>query len=266
NTITREFEQFELLKSNNTTFCHVMSNLRGKTLVCRCNGFHASIHHKYKQERDHRIHIGDIWTILEKTSKFKLIFFIKARMVDTKWCYINIFNRILWLVCFISIICTAYSIKKLVCVDYEECNDELSSLSFNLLYVLGFQKKILNVKESLEGLMYLGFQKIPRHLHFWSRNIDTCLTYVITSNHKVTVLHRLGKHTAFSCATHSIQSRSKFLILNGNIIQEHAVLRSNKQIRLLTSCSYCKAKPSPNPIAINVRLVCTHKAVGGTAL
>ncbi|KYM76850.1 hypothetical protein ALC53_12739 [Atta colombica] len=115
-----------------------------------------------------------------------------------------------------------------------------------------YDKLVLNIKHSNNMLI--------------DTRSNTCLTYVITSDHKVTVLHRLGKHAAFSRATHSIQSRFKFLILNGNIIQEHTVLHSNKQIRLLTSCSYREAKPSPNPIAINVRLVCTHKAVGGTAL
>ncbi|KYQ56507.1 hypothetical protein ALC60_04584 [Trachymyrmex zeteki] len=144
-------------------------------------------------------------------------------------------------VCYTCSIMGIYRIKKFVCVDYEEFDNKLSSLSLNLL--LGFQGNTIYFNE-----------------------VNTCLTYVITSDHKVTVLHRLGEHAAFSRATHSIQSRFKFLILNGNIIQEHAVLHSNKQIRLLTSCSYREAKPSPNPIAINVRLVCTHKAVGGTAL
>lgn len=66
-------------------------------------------------------------------------------------------------------------------------------------------------------------------------------TYVITSNHEVTVLHRFGKHAAFSCTAHSIQSRFKFLIFNSNIIQEHAVLRSNEQIGLFTGRSYREA-------------------------
>jgi len=69
---------------------------------------------------------------------------------------------------------------------------------------------------------------------------NICLTYIITSDHKVTILHRFGEHAASSCTTHSIQSRFEFFIFNGDIIQEHTVLCSDKQIHLLTSRSYCK--------------------------
>ncbi|KAL0099167.1 hypothetical protein PUN28_020027 [Cardiocondyla obscurior] len=75
-------------------------------------------------------------------------------MIDIKWYYVNTFSHGLWLALFASIICiacsvvTVYRIKKFIHVNYEECDDELSSLSFNLLHVLGFQ----------------GFQKIPRSL------------------------------------------------------------------------------------------------------
>lgn len=55
------------------------------------------------------------------------------------------------------------------------------------------------------------------------------------------VLHGFSEHAAFSRAAHSIQNRFKFFILNSNIIQKHGVLRSNKQMRLFTGRSYCKA-------------------------
>ncbi|KAM0734686.1 Glutamate receptor ionotropic, kainate glr-3 [Formica fusca] len=75
--------------------------------------------------------------------------------IVTRWWYINIFSHGLWLASLISVICIAFSIvgiyriKKLIYVNYKECNDELSSLSFSFLYVLG-------------GMTGQGFEKIPR--------------------------------------------------------------------------------------------------------
>ncbi|KMQ90753.1 glutamate receptor delta-2 subunit-like protein [Lasius niger] len=60
----------------------------------------------------------------------------------------------LWLASLISVICIAlsimgiYRVKKLIYVNYKEFNDELSTLSFNFLYVLG-------------GMTGQGFEKIP---------------------------------------------------------------------------------------------------------
>ncbi|GAB1862256.1 hypothetical protein CAJAP_03335 [Camponotus japonicus] len=82
--------------------------------------------------------------------------FVKSEgAIVTKWWYINVFSHNLWLASLISVICIAFSImgiyrvKKLIYVNYKEWNDELSSLSFNFLYVLG-------------GMTGQGFEKIPR--------------------------------------------------------------------------------------------------------
>ncbi|XP_028049514.1 uncharacterized protein LOC105835450 [Monomorium pharaonis] len=198
NAITGEFEQLEALKSNNTAFCSVnaVNDLRGKTLVVATDSMHPYVIINGNEVTGI---IGDIWTILEETLKFKTIYrrarrtivatlmngdthalliatamyiypsshyaysvpfttnsyalFVQSDgAIDTKWWYVNIFSRGLWLAFFASIICIAcsivgiYRIKKFVYADYGECDDELSSLSFNLLYVLGGQ----------------GFQKVPK--------------------------------------------------------------------------------------------------------
>lgn len=57
----------------------------------------------------------------------------------------------------------------------------------------------------------------------------------------MTVLHRLSKHATSSRATHSIQSRFEFLILNSNIVQEYTILCSDEQIDLFTGRPYRKA-------------------------
>ncbi|XP_025986520.1 uncharacterized protein LOC105205239 isoform X2 [Solenopsis invicta] len=200
NAITGEFEQLEALRSNNTAFCsvNVVNDLRGKTLVVATDLMHPYIIINVNESGVTGF-IGDIWTILEETLKFKTIYqrarhttvatlmngdthalliamamyiypsshfaysvpfttnsyslFVQSDgAIDMKWWYVNIFSRSLWLVFFTSIVCIAcsivgiYRIKKFVHVNYAECDDELSSLSFNLLYVLGGQ----------------GFQKVPR--------------------------------------------------------------------------------------------------------
>jgi len=68
--------------------------------------------------------------------------------------------------------------------------------------------------------------------------------YIITTDHKMAILHGVGKYATLSCTAHSIQGTLEFFILNGNVIQEHAVLRSNKQMNLLPSYSYRKASNS----------------------
>ncbi|XP_070529585.1 uncharacterized protein [Cardiocondyla obscurior] len=168
NAITGEFEQLEALKSNNSAFCSVdtIYDLRGRTLVVATDSMHPYIIPDVKKNEVTGI-IGDAWTILEQALKFKSVFtayenisaryalFVQSEgMIDIKWYYVNTFSHGLWLALFASIICiacsvvTVYRIKKFIHVNYEECDDELSSLSFNLLHVLGFQ----------------GFQKIPRSL------------------------------------------------------------------------------------------------------
>ncbi|KYN10106.1 hypothetical protein ALC57_17796 [Trachymyrmex cornetzi] len=185
NAITGKFEQLEALKSNNTTFYSVnaVNELRGKRLIV-ANGFCA--YWFLLTQFSHKMHpyiinvkknevtgfIEDVW-IFEKTLKFKHTVFVQSEsVIDAKWCYINSYRTNIaygWH-SFICIICTAcsivgiYRLKKLVCADYEESDDELSSLSFNLLYVLGFQENS-QCERKFEGLIkYLGFQKIPRSL------------------------------------------------------------------------------------------------------
>ncbi|XP_077272984.1 uncharacterized protein LOC143903334 isoform X2 [Temnothorax americanus] len=203
NAITGEFEQLEALKSNNTAFCSVnaINDLRGKTLVVATDLIYPFIIVNLNKKEVTGI-VGDIWTILEETLKFKTIYrraersinatlmngdthallsptamhmyatthyaysvpfttnsyalFVRSDgAIDTKWWYINTFSRDLWLAFSITIVCIAcsiagvYRVKKLVHVHYEECDDELSSMSFNLLHVLSFGQ---------------GFQKIPKSM------------------------------------------------------------------------------------------------------
>ncbi|KYN35625.1 hypothetical protein ALC56_10185 [Trachymyrmex septentrionalis] len=167
-----KFEQLEALKSNNIALYSVnaVNKLRGKRLIVAMDFMHLYIINVRKNEVTG--FIGDVWTIFEKTLRFKYTLFVQSESVLTqKWCYINIFSRSLWLACFISIICTAssivgiYRIKKFVCIDYEKSDDELSSLSFNLFYILGFRDKFSACERKFERLIkYLGFQKIPRSL------------------------------------------------------------------------------------------------------
>ncbi|KAL6422562.1 hypothetical protein ACFW04_010660 [Cataglyphis niger] len=88
------------------------------------------------------------------TNSYALFVQSKGAII-TRWWYINIFSHDLWLASLISVICITfiimgmYNLKKLICVNYKECNDELSSLSFSFLYVLG-------------GMTGQGFEKIPR--------------------------------------------------------------------------------------------------------
>ncbi|XP_077272987.1 uncharacterized protein LOC143903334 isoform X3 [Temnothorax americanus] len=157
NAITGEFEQLEALKSNNTAFCSVnaINDLRGKTLVVATDLIYPFIIVNLNKKEVTGI-VGDIWTILEETLKFKYALFVRSDgAIDTKWWYINTFSRDLWLAFSITIVCIAcsiagvYRVKKLVHVHYEECDDELSSMSFNLLHVLSFGQ---------------GFQKIPKSM------------------------------------------------------------------------------------------------------
>ncbi|KAL6262431.1 hypothetical protein P5V15_007516 [Pogonomyrmex californicus] len=91
------------------------------------------------------------------TTNSYALFVRSEGVIDVKWWYINIFSRGLWGAFFGSVICIAcsilgiYRIMKFMCVDYKECDDELCSFSFDILYILG----------SINGQ---GFQKMPRSL------------------------------------------------------------------------------------------------------
>lgn len=78
-----------------------------------------------------------------------------------------------------------------------------------------------------------------KHTH--SKANERYIAYIVTTDHKVAILHGIGEHAALGRAAHGVQSRLEFLILSSNVVQEHAVLRSNKQMRLLPSHSYREA-------------------------
>lgn len=76
------------------------------------------------------------------TFRYALFVQSEGERASRTW-YLDIFCRDLWLTAFIFILCIAcsimgtYYVKKLICPNYTEFHDELSSPLFNLFYVLG---------------------------------------------------------------------------------------------------------------------------------
>ncbi|KAG7209983.1 hypothetical protein KM043_011569 [Ampulex compressa] len=202
NEITQNFEELEALKLNDSAICsvNIADNLRGKTIVVAADNMNPYIMRNANNTGVTGF-IGDVWTTLEETLKFKTIYrtagpsasqtlmngqahallvatviysytsgyytystpiasnsyalFVQSEGTRvSKWWYASIFSRGLWLTSFIFLVCITatimgiYYIKRIVCANYVECDNELSSPSFDLLFVLG-------------GISGQGFQKIP---------------------------------------------------------------------------------------------------------
>ncbi|XP_023289183.1 uncharacterized protein LOC105696466 [Orussus abietinus] len=202
NSTTKQFELLEALALNRSAICSVQytNDMRGKTITVATD---MMLPYVMINANNTKVsgYIGDVWTTLEETLKFKTIYrkeglemfqllfqgrvdavlaasaihsysagyYTYSTPVTTssyalfvqpegstvsKWWYSNIFSYGLWLTTFLSALFLAatimmtYSIKKITCKDYVDCDDELAAPSFNLLCVLG-------------GISGQGFQKLP---------------------------------------------------------------------------------------------------------
>ncbi|KAK2588945.1 hypothetical protein KPH14_001800 [Odynerus spinipes] len=102
------------------------------------------------------------------TSNYYALFVQSEGTRVSTWWYASIFSPGLWItaglfiISIVFIIMGIYSLRKIVCTNYVECDDELSSLSFVLLFVLG-------------GISGQGCQKIP---FSWSLRL-TILSFLI---------------------------------------------------------------------------------------